>query len=334
MARFNPMFNDAHVGLLIPARPQEHADAVAITIQPMPDALEVYSTADPSRQFGRVHSLNSMPWEDYLVRALPLIRGENDALRKGILGLRFAELAPFILPKGELRSITIKTEEGAILEMPVASERLNFVPLAPSDFGLSIDQGIATLTIPTFERAREEELGGFLKSAFARIADEGAESLVIDLRANGGGAHELSDRLMAYLTDRPFVATSAITARITPENQALVPQASLGDVLTLPFAEEVIPQTELPDRFRGDVTILLGPQTYSQAIVFAATAQDTGIARLTGQAHRAPANQTGQVQTHTLANTGFTVRAPIYIIYRGSGDRSRDPLKINANSTP
>jgi len=72
-------------------------------------------------------------------------------------------------------------------------------------------------------------------------------------------------------------------------------------------------------RFAGQVYLLIGPGTYSQAIAFAAAAQDHGVATLVGQPTEGPANQTGQVQMHVATHTKLQAMAPLYVFTRASG---------------
>lgn len=329
LAALNPLLNDAHLGILVPRVSHVSDDALPLTVAVSRDSLTLSASAEASDPAVEIAAFNGVPWADLYAQSMALLRGENDALRRFIIERRLHGLLRLLLPEGELTSMTIKSASGGPIVVPVDASRLRFVAPDASGYALQFEGDTAVLSIPSFARDREEEFAAFLNQAFAKITKHGSKSLRIDISQNGGGAHDLSDRLMAYLTSEPYAATSAITARITPENQALVLGSTLGDVVTVPFADPVTPPQDLANRFVGDVTIKLGAKTYSQAIVFAATAQDTGLAQLSGMVPQAPANQTGQVQTFTLPNTGFTVRAPIYIIFRASGDKGRDPLKLD-----
>ena len=180
----------------------------------------------------------------------------------------------------------------------------------------------AYLEVNTFDIAQKDRFQNFVVDVFAQIAADEMDTIIIDLRQNGGGAHDVSDLLMAYLTDAPYSAISQITARITDENIQRIPGASLGDVVTLPFQQTINPPQDLPNRFTGKVYALIGGLTYSQAIAFSATLQDYGLATLAGEETEGPANQTGQVQMLKLPHTGFEALAPIYIFRRASGDTS------------
>lgn len=103
----------------------------------------------------------------------------------------------------------------------------------------------------------------------------------------------------------------------------MVPGSEIGQVIEVPFRQWVTPQADNPLRFEGDVYVLVGPRTYSQAIVFAATVQDYDLAKIAGEETLGLANQTGQVTMHILPNSGLKVMAPLYIFVRPNGSRAR-----------
>ncbi|WP_299324435.1 S41 family peptidase [Parasphingopyxis sp.] len=325
LATLNPLLNDAHMGLVVPEPPALPDGTATMTIAIEDGALRVVEGADILPDGSVIGAVNGRTWAELLGTLRPLVRGESDRLREHIIELRLRHYLALALDGEPIDRLDYVAPDGTagqvVIETPIG-----FSTTETGDFALSWRDSAAILSVPSFDRDREEEFAVFLADAFAEIAARGADHLVIDLRTNGGGAHDLSDRLMAYLTDRPYSAISAVTARITAENQALIPGSTIGQIVSVPFQQTVSPPEDMENRYSGPVTIMIGPATYSQAIVFAATARDHEVARLTGQPTAGPANQTGQVQSHRLPHSGFTVRAPLYVLYRASGDPSRAPL--------
>ncbi len=85
------------------------------------------------------------------------------------------------------------------------------------DFEFSVQDGIGILTIKTFIVTANNKYKSFLKEAFKRIATENIQSLVVDLRGNGGGYPEAADKLLAYLIEAEMYPTKfeyAITKEI------------------------------------------------------------------------------------------------------------------------
>ncbi len=324
MARLNNVLNDAHMGLVIPI-PEALEGTRQISFHLREAALEVVDGGGIVPDGASITRIGDMAVGDMLSRLLPLVRGESDSLRRRIVETRFG--ASWSLLSGQAFPSQLCFDADGSSQCIDPDGPVTFAVAGTGGYELKWQEDSAILDIPTFVRDREEEFTAFLETSFAEIASRGARRLVIDLRNNGGGAHDLSDKLMAYLTDKPWSPISAVTARITPANQAMIPGSEPGQVVSVPFQQIQTPPADLDNRFTGEVEIMIGPNSYSQAIVFAATAADHGVARLTGEPTSAPANQTGQVQQHVLPNSGFTVRAPIYILYRASGDKTRDPLR-------
>lgn len=334
MATVNPLFADAHTGLRLP---QAGFDAfVSAGGYGFPAPVEVkdggvfvtesIAATSGLRAGDRVVAINGLRTEAFVDWAMLRLRGEDCAIRERILSLRFA-LAFWTYAGGFERYEVDVIGADKKTRTLVLGPDLGEVAESAATYSIEFRDSTAILNVTSFERSQEAAFQSFAEQAFQEIADTGSDRLIIDLRQNGGGAHDVSDHLMAYLTDAPHSATSEVLARITPENQALVPGSTLGDVMRLPFKQTVTPPADLADRFDGEVLIWIGPNTYSQAIAFTAAAQDHDLARLVGMPTSGRANQTGQTQRETLGATGFQAQSPIYVFTRASGDRSAGPLQ-------
>ena len=333
LAQLNPVLNDAHLGVRLPDaafNAYREAGGAAFTAPVeiregrifVADSIAAHAQLQAGDEF---LAINGMSAETLIASLQPLMRGESDELRERVLSLRF-DVALWTL-LGDQHDFTVDlNRDGERMGGLRLDPTRDHVGASAAPFALHFKTGAAIMTVDSFDAALEDSFADFLAASFAEIADSGADQLILDLRANGGGARQLSDRLMAYLTAERYTAISAVTARITPENQALVPGSQIGQVIATPFAQWVEPPAALTHRFTGSTTILIGSATYSQAIVFAATARDFGLASLAGQPTAAPANQSGQVQRFTLPNSGLVVQSPIYVFTRASGETGRAPL--------
>jgi C-terminal processing protease CtpA/Prc len=182
------------------------------------------------------------------------------------------------------------------------------------------------LRIASFDPGLKDAFALFLRSSFAQLDEEDTDTLLIDIRDNPGGAHDVSDQLVGYLTDKDIPAASTLLARITAENRELAPNVDVGSVVRVPFDEPIASHAPRAP-FDGDVYVLVSQDTYSQAIVFAAALQDARIARVVGEVTSGNANQTGQITIAPLANTSLQALAPLYVIYRPSGDTAMTGLR-------
>lgn len=333
MAIVNPKFGDAHIGLRRPVDALAAYEEGGGALFPAPvvfDAAGAMRIAQSAPGGTGVEpgdvvlSINGIATRDIIEDILPRMRGESETLGRLIMERYFSQY--FWITYGGYDSYTVR----------VKSDRgVRSVTLQPSgDVAQGSEENlyaykkltdkVGYLEVTTFDIQYNDRFKAFLEGAFTQINEDDVDALIIDLRKNGGGAHDLSDQLMAYLTDKPFSAISGVTARVTKDNiKRLPPGVELGSVLALPFQQTITPPEDLPLRFNGKVYALIGALTYSQAISFASTLQDYEIAIIAGEETEGPANQTGQVQSFILPNTGLQTLAPIYIFRRASGDTSR-----------
>lgn len=335
LSTINPLLNDAHTGIRLPDSAFDAAIADGAVAFPVPvhvagDQLFVASSiraSSPLSPGDEILAVNGQAAAALIAELVPRMRGESRRLRERVLSLRFPVALWTVQGNPESHTMTL-AGDGCPRIIALDPDR----DTAASDgsaYELDIRGNVAVMRVDSFVASREEEFVDFLPAAFARIASANADTLIVDVRENGGGARQLSDRLMAYLTTERYTPISAVKARIVAENQALVPGSQIGQVIDTPFAQWVEPPAELTHRFPGTSIILVGPSSYSQAIAFAVTAQDFGIAEIAGSPTEGAANQTGQVQRFTLPETGLVVQAPLYIFTRPSGEGGRTPLIPN-----
>ncbi len=332
MAVINPLFGDAHIGLRRPVAALDDYQKSGGVLFPASvvfgndGRLRIAETGAQAAGFqagDEIISINGVSARDMTDKILPRMRGESEALQRLILQRYFSQY--FWIAYGGFDKYVVRVKRGERMKIVHANQ----IPEdSVDDSGTmftyeSLGDDIGYLNIKTFDIDYKDQFTQFAGDAFAEIQNTGIKTLVIDLRENGGGAHDLSDVLMNYLTEKPYSPISGLKARITAENVGRIPGAKIGDVVTVPFQLTVTPDPVNPLRFSGKTYVLIGSLTYSQAIVFAATLQDYKIATIAGEETEGPANQSGQVQSQYLPNTGLQALAPIYIFTRASGDISR-----------
>lgn len=315
-ARLNPLLNDAHLGLELPAI-DSGLEPWRVEIE---NAHAYVPSSGPEDERQEIVSVDGISVPEMIAQTLPVVRGESDALRQRILELRFREVVMLNLDAGSPLAFRMESVDG------IVSTVSGIKTVAPvwedAPFGLTFLDSTAIMRVDSFEKDRDAEFATFVEESFAQIASQEAARLIIDLRDNGGGAHEVSDRLLNYLTPERYTPMSAVRARVTESNMSQIPGAKPGDVVAMPFAQWVEPDSSLDHRFGGEVIVLVGPATYSQAIVFSTIVQDYQLGLVAGEETAGKANQTAQVQHFQLPNTGFRVRAPLYVLTRSSGEET------------
>lgn len=339
LATINPVLNDAHTGIRLPEEAYQAAldgGAIAFTLPVSVSGDRLFVTGDTGITVGdgdelveivpgqEIVAINGEPVGRLVDALVPRMRGETRALRERVLSLRFPIALWAMQGNRDHHTVTLAGSDAPIRVSLPHSSALEVPDRGP--FGLDVRANAAILRVDSFDPAREDEFATFLTNSFAHIQACEVELLIIDIRENGGGGRQLSDRLLAYLTTERYTPISAVKARIVAENQALVPGSEIGQVIEMPFAQWVEPPTVLADRFEGRAVVLVGPASYSQAIAFGVIVQDFDIAEVAGSPTEGAANQTGQVQRFELPNSGLAVQAPLYIFTRPSGETGSSPL--------
>ncbi|WP_130327049.1 S41 family peptidase [Sphingomonas sp. BK036] len=81
------------------------------------------------------------------------------------------------------------------------------------------------------------------------------------------------------------------------------------------------PVVDEPLHFSGKVTVLIGPLTYSSAVLFSNVVRDYGFGTLAGTGGAARIRQSGGVQSVDLPNTGLVLSYPRFVVDPPSGSR-------------
>ena len=114
------------------------------------------------------------------------------------------------------------------------------------------NEKIGILTLNNFRSIYEP-----VKQGFSQIQEDGVQNLIIDIRRNGGGYFESLDLFMNYLTDQPYQKCYKCAF-----NQ---------------------PWDNVSNRYHGKIYLLVGPDTYSAAVMLATILQDHQLATLVGE---------------------------------------------------
>lgn len=129
----------------------------------------------------------------------------------------------------------------------------------------------------------------------------------------------------------PYIATRPYRTGSTYRKKVLETSAAKGEVAGAVVHGEIAtwhqPQVTNPLRFSGKSYVLIGPSTYSSAVLFANTVQDFGIATLAGTGGAARSAQSGGVKKFMLPNSGLAVWMPRFVLERPAGVRGDGLLR-------
>jgi hypothetical protein len=335
LALLNPHFRDAHTGLRHPAAEFDSYREAGGASFPIPifidraGSIRVAASVPPGSgvaPFETIRSINGRSSASIVAALMARMRGETESIRRLVLAFNFpAYLWTMSGPELEF-SVEVIGGDGAVRIQRLARPDASPAP-GGSPFAFTVPhRGVALLRVPSFDPQLRDSFAQFLEASFARIERDRLDTLLIDIRDNPGGAHDTSDLLISYLTDRPVSPASRLTARITANNRDISPQAVPGSVVTVPFDEPIAPRRQ-GRAYRGRVFVLISEDSYSQAIVFAATVRDHRLGSLVGETTGGAANQTGQITPMPLPQTSLQALAPLYIIYRPNGEVGREGLR-------
>ena len=268
--------------------------------------------------------------ERFFPRWFWVARGSVPQLR---ISGRTADGAPFAetvhgLPIGEAEPLKSEwTEELSTREVRLLDDRIAY--LRPGAF-YNIEGG---------ESMEVSPFRSFIDEAFGRIIAAESQSLIIDVRDNPGGDNSFSDLMVAWFASRPFRFSDAFSIKASAEirqqfRKQVEGSADEDDIVSqmyqaikdepdgmiVPITLPLVPPR--PDRFTGQVFLLVNRHSYSNAASLAGMLQDYGFARIIGE-------ETGDLPTSyassaqfTLPNSGLVVTYPKGYFIRPNGDET------------
>ena len=198
---------------------------------------------------------------------------------------------------------------------------------------------VALLTINTFTGSLKDEFETFVQKSFEKIESSEAESLIIDLRKNGGGSTELSDYLYGFVSSREFRTFAEVRVKLSePIRKRLAetrPEFELPEKGIVTYNSELQTPSERKTRFDGNLFVLTGPGTFSTATNFAAIIKDYGVGKIAGKETGGLASSYGDIYYDRLPNSNLKFGVSFKYFLRPAGfDNGRGvmpDIKINSN---
>jgi C-terminal processing protease CtpA/Prc len=172
----------------------------------------------------------------------------------------------------------------------------------------------------------------WVENTFKTLREKGTETLIIDLRGNGGGDDMYGAMLVSYLTDKPFRYFDRINVNtITPSfkehtdlkldekqlarfREGAAPNPAGGFFLTPKMHPGLAEQAPGKHPFLGKVFVLTDGGTFSTAADFCAVVHHLKRATFVGEETEGGyyGNNSGMMPTLTLPNSKVKVRLPLY----------------------
>lgn len=187
--------------------------------------------------------------------------------------------------------------------------------------------------IDFFSMADLKSFKDSLKATFHDIRSRNIQTMIVDLRDNGGGDSRLSDHFLSYVTRKPYRLQASLTTRVSrPLKQYnrlkdLPWYSKFGWLLIPPgisWTSNIKSTTHHKSEpfFDGDVVYLIGNGTFSAANILANAVKDFRLGLLVGESTAEPCNEYSDMLNFMLPNTRLVARSSLKYYVRANGDKN------------
>lgn len=169
----------------------------------------------------------------------------------------------------------------------------------------------------------------FLGTVADSLEQQPPDGLVIDLRDCPGGRTRVARLLLSAFTDEPLRLVARKDWKVsTAYKQHLRTRLPghpyldrpVGRVVSIRYDAKPLPS--VPLRYRGPLTVLVGPRTFSSAVTLAATLKANQLATVVGSETGGRVHRFGEGYTFRLPHTGL--HAMVSSAYFAHASRPRD----------
>ncbi|GAA6171640.1 hypothetical protein NBRC116592_13100 [Colwellia sp. KU-HH00111] len=279
-----------------------------------------------------ITKINGQPIFEILKPLLQRTHGDSDNHRQAILATRFATY--YWLYFGEQKKFTLDLQDGSNQIKKVTVNASNEIDNSEDSFDANFQFGLLTkdtglLTINTFLWLEDEpRVFRFLESVFSEIKKQQLTHLIIDIRKNSGGDDHLWIKgILPYIADKPWKTGSNYKLKVIPGRVG--EGRKVGDVVTGEISTVHQVDSDNPLKYRGKVSVLVGPYTYSSSILFSNTIQDHNFGQLVGDKTGGKSGQTGGIQRQTLTYSKLLSVVPRFWLTRPKGGHNLELVTLD-----
>ncbi|MBR5114826.1 MAG: hypothetical protein IK101_05970 [Oscillospiraceae bacterium] len=250
------------------------------------------------RQYGVPVKINGEPTEDVFGRFCELYQYETEEYARAIFE------ANVLISKTYLTWIGVDTTDGVVFTYEAASGELDrehkFVTLKnvsgraasgsgePWSYRIDADKGVGVFALRSCDYNSEYRaaVGAFFKQTNAA----GCDSIIVDLRSNGGGSSLCADEFIRYLDADGYYGWPS--------------HVRIGNIL-IKNKKGFTRNKKLGAGFSGDLYVLTDTRTFSAAMDFAMLIEDNGLGTLIGEAPGNLPDSYGDTLSFTAPNSGL-----------------------------
>lgn len=338
IAPFAASFNDGHTNIDIPHEEYVKSDEIGnvrfpFTVKCSQGKMKLTGTVldELESLSGRqILRINSEPVENLMGEMISMLSGESLDFKYGHVSSEFSKLLFLLRGGSEKYSLELAGDSGpeevavpGISRSDSLRDKTSTSPLTkPYSFEVRSDGNCAVLTLLRCED--DDRFKPFIQEVFAELATKKVETLIIDLRHNGGGSSTIGDELCAYLTNEPICQFTGADMKISkkikkyyagqyrestkfPRN--LIPVSLLfaplrkqsGSIFSL-RVDKAVPPERTP-RFEGKVFVVTSHITFSAASSLAAMVKANELGKLIGEPTGGYSSCYGDLFCFSLPNT-------------------------------
>ena len=338
IGKMSHLFGDGHSFLIWPY--QEFEQLKEQGHQPFPFAVAIsktgeiilkdsYTAQEHSVSAGmKIHSINGVPAHELLTTMAQYTGGETKLLREHVVAHRFAtglwavygfidKFQLELINNHQLTQLSLTPEQNWQPKQSVNGRAYYYKQLQPS---------VGYLYLEHFD-IEPDVFEEFIDETFARIRQDNIASLVIDIRNNPGGNTDTVTYLTRYLANKPFRLVSSVREKLNQHNRGWFNfKGEVGEIVEHDWSDWHSPIGN-GNQFTGSSYLLVGPISYSAAIVLATTLKDNEFATLVGQTTGGFANQTAQGNLFNLPHSQLRAYIATRSLVRPNGDLTRQGVQ-------
>ncbi len=318
LAQLNPSLADGHLFIGLPGWRAQSKEAIRQGIGFFPFEVELDARGYPvitaalggsatSLAGQRITRINGRPARTVVRTLLARLHGDTPVFRAALLSQRWWLIHSKLY--GTPASYNLALDGARLTRSFPAGHALPAVLQQEASFERLFDchigaDGTARLMVGSFSWEDKGRYFLFTQDCFARMRAASTTSLVIDISANSGGDDDMwKDGILRYIATSPYRHGSTYLKR-----------ERAGEVTAGAIESTTEPVTNEPHHFAGKVTVVIGPLTYSSAVLFGNVVRDYKFGTLTGTGNSARTRQSGGVQSVVMPNTGLTLSYPRFVL--------------------
>lgn len=327
-----------------------------VTIAIREDAILIRDTGEHDLPAGaRLEELNGWPAERLLAILRARTSADTPAQRDDAIEGRFASLvwelgmeAPYTIvargadgaPRRVVDAGRAPARRSSLFDRSGES-RDGGTPQRERSFSLEwLAPDIACIRWTKMDPREKDAWEAFVRETATALQDRGAAGLIVDIRSNSGGTSSLAWPLLGMISDRPARMSGGKVWRKSEDYDRFLESCvvwwarGLGwrssvsaEYASMKLNEERVIEGQRPapypfagPRFTGNVVVLIGPRTFSSAVMAADAIGTYDLATLAGRPTGGVPNSHGEVGFARLARSGLIVSFSSAQFIRASGD--------------